>query len=127
MKIIPEPRCRFCRANSLLIDEPIAALKHLFILGSVEDHRPHQAMIVPHRHVETPFELNYEEWSEVSEALSIVKSRFDSENADGFTVGWNVGAVAGQDVFHAHLHGIARFSGETSEGLGIHALFGHPH
>lgn len=84
-------------------------------------------MIVPHRHVETPFELNYEEWSEVSEALSIVKSRFDSENADGFTVGWNVGAVAGQDVFHAHLHGIARFSGETSEGLGIHALFGHPH
>ena len=83
-------------------------------------------MIVPHRHVETPFELNCEEWSEISEALSIVKSRFDTEKVDGFTVGWNVGAVAGQDVFHAHLHVIARFSGEPSEGLGIHALFRHP-
>ena len=51
MKIIPEPRYRFCPAKSLLIDEPIAVLEHLFILNSVEDHRPHQAMIIPHRHV----------------------------------------------------------------------------
>jgi diadenosine tetraphosphate (Ap4A) HIT family hydrolase len=84
-------------------------------------------MIVPHRHVEIPFKLNYEERSEVSEALSSVKSRFDFKNANGFTVGWNVGAVAGQDVFHTHLHVIAQFSGELSEGLGNYALFRHLH
>jgi hypothetical protein len=38
-----------------------------------------------------------------------------------------VGAVTGQDVLHAHLHLIARFSGELFKGLGIHALFRHPH
>ncbi|MCH2165855.1 MAG: HIT domain-containing protein [Marinovum sp.] len=80
-------------------------------------------MIVPHRHIESPFELNAEEWSEISEAMAFVKTRFDKENADGFTIGWNVGSVAGQDVFHAHLHVIARFKGEPSEGFGIHALF----
>ncbi len=80
-------------------------------------------MIVPHRHIETPFELGADEWSEIGEALAFVKTRFDKAGADGFTVGWNAGAVAGQDVFHAHLHVIARFEGEPSEGLGIHALF----
>ena len=79
-------------------------------------------MIVPHRHVEIPFKLNYEERSEVSEALSSVKSRFDFKNANGFTVGWNVGATAGQTVFHAHLHVFARFKGEPSEVFGIHSL-----
>lgn len=81
------------------MDQPLLILKQFFILGSIEDHRPHQAMIVPHRHIESPFELNAEEWSEISEALAFIKTRFDNESADGFTIGWNAGAVAGQDVF----------------------------
>jgi diadenosine tetraphosphate (Ap4A) HIT family hydrolase len=98
-------------------------MKHLYILGSIEEHRPQQAMIVTHRHIETPFELNADEWSEIADALEFIKDRFSSAAVDGFTLGWNVGEVAGQDVFHAHLHVIGRFSGEHSEGLGIHALF----
>ncbi|MFW2588532.1 HIT family protein [Sagittula sp. SSi028] len=123
MNTCPEPGCRFCLENDLLVDRPLLVLQHLFILGSIEEHRPHQAMIVPHRHIETPFDLNAQEWSEISEALAFVKASFDKGRADGFTVGWNVGAAAGQDVFHAHLHVIARFKGDPSEGLGIHALF----
>jgi diadenosine tetraphosphate (Ap4A) HIT family hydrolase len=123
MDTVPQPNCRFCRQNKLLIDRPLLIMKHFFILGSIEENRPHQAMVVPHRHIETPFELNHEEWSEIGEALAFVKRRFSKNSADGFTIGWNVGAVAGQEVFHAHLHVIARFAGEPSEGLGIHALF----
>ncbi|MDG2339574.1 MAG: HIT domain-containing protein [Paracoccaceae bacterium] len=114
--------CRFCLGNNLLIDTPLVIMKHLFVLGSIEKDRPHQAMIVPHRHVETPYELNGDEWSEIGTALEFVKGQFSNSDVDGYTVGWNVGEVAGQDVFHAHLHVIARFSGEPSEGFGIRAL-----
>ena len=123
MHLVPMPDCRFCLANQLLIDVPLFRLNYFFILGSIEPNRPHQAMIVPYRHIETPFDLEIEEWAEMNEALSVTKRHLENANPDGFTLGWNVGGVAGQDVFHAHLHVIARFSGEHSEGLGIHALF----
>ena len=34
-------------------------------------------------------------------------------------MGWNCGAVAGQTVFHAHLHVIPRYAGEPYAGKGI--------
>ena len=37
------------------------------------------------------------------------------------TSGWNSGAVAGQQVFHAHLHVIPGFAQEPLAGLGIRA------
>lgn len=123
MNTYSQPNCRFCRSNDLLIDRPLAIMENFFILGSIEEDRPDQAIIVPHRHIETPFELSAEEWSEIGDALAFVKDRLDKKCANGYTIGWNVGAVAGQDVFHAHLHVIGRFNGERSEGLGIHALF----
>jgi diadenosine tetraphosphate (Ap4A) HIT family hydrolase len=123
MEDTPNLNCRFCLDNKLLIDTPLAFFEHLFVLGSIEVHRPHQAMIVPLRHIETPFELNTAELSELQTAMAFVKDYMRDAEPDGFTLGWNAGAVAGQDVFHAHLHVIARFKGEPSEGLGIHALF----
>ncbi|MCY3737300.1 MAG: HIT family protein [Gemmatimonadaceae bacterium] len=33
-------------------------------------------------------------------------------NPQGYNLGWNCGAVAGQTVFHAHLHVIPRFAAE---------------
>ncbi|MEP1209981.1 MAG: HIT family protein [Rhizobiaceae bacterium] len=118
-----QPHCRFCLENDLLIDRPLLVMKHLFILGSIDERRPHQAIIVPHRHIDTPFELNSKEWVETGEALAFIKARLSDAGADGFTIGWNVGAVAGQDVFHAHMHVIGRFAGEPSEDVGIHGLF----
>ncbi|MFN2225152.1 MAG: HIT family protein, partial [Anaerolineae bacterium] len=37
----------------------------------------------------------------------------------GYNLGWNSGAVAGQEVFHAHLHVIPRFADEPLAGRGI--------
>ena len=80
-------------------------------------------MVVPRRHIVTPFDLDPDEWVAMGPALNHAKSLLAPARPDGYTLGWNVNAVAGQEVFHAHLHVIARFSGEYSEGLGIHALF----
>ncbi|MDG1530130.1 MAG: HIT domain-containing protein [Paracoccaceae bacterium] len=117
-----KPDCRFCLANELLTDTPLYRLAQFFILGSIDPDRTHQVMIVPYRHIETPFCLNADEWAEIGEALNIARKHLEPANPNGFTVGWNVGATAGQTVFHAHLHVFARFKGEPTEGFGIHSL-----
>lgn len=38
---------------------------------------------------------------------------------DGYSVGWNVGKVGGQEVFHAHLHVTPRYADEFYAGKGI--------
>lgn len=47
--------CRFCLENKLLIDEPLLELERFYLLGSIDPVLPHQVIIVPFRHVETPF------------------------------------------------------------------------
>jgi diadenosine tetraphosphate (Ap4A) HIT family hydrolase len=54
--------------------------------------------------------------------LATAKAYLAPADPDGFTVGWNVGAAGGQHVFHAHLHVIARFTGEPNAGKGIRAV-----
>lgn len=76
---------------------------------------------MPDRHVVTPFEPTPDEWSDMGAALGLVREHLAPFRPDGFTMGWNVGAAAGQDIYHAHLHVTARFAGEPSEGRGLHA------
>ena len=54
--------------------------------------------------------------------LQRARAHFDHLKPDGFTVGWNVGAAAGQHVFHTHLHILARFKGDPAEGAGIRRI-----
>jgi len=52
--------------------------------------------------------------------LQRVKVLLDNEYApDGYNVGWNVGSVGGQHIFHAHFHVIPRFADEPFAGKGI--------
>lgn len=112
--------CRFCLENGLLLDAPVLQTERFYLLGSIVPDRPAQALVVPHRHIETPFELSIDEWGELRDVLVLARKHLSSFGPDGYTIGWNVGAVAGQEVFHAHLHVIARFAGEPSAGRGIH-------
>jgi diadenosine tetraphosphate (Ap4A) HIT family hydrolase len=123
MKVEAEANWRFCLSNSMLIDKPLHENRSFFVLGSVEPERPHATIIVPHRHLTTPFDLAPKEWADIAEVMAFSKSHLLQSKPCGFTLGWNVGEVAGQEIFHAHMHVIARFEDEKSEGLGIHALF----
>lgn len=114
-----QPGCRFCLDNRLLIDTPLLRSTHFYMLGSIDPMVPIAGMIIPFRHSETPFEISGEEWADFGVALEAAKSHFAVHQPAGFTLGWNVGAVAGQHVFHAHLHIIPRFKGAPNEGVGI--------
>ena len=76
--------------------------------------------IIPRAHRETVFDLTDEEWSATYALLHEAKKLLDTQwHPDGYNVGWNNGSVAGQSVFHVHLHVIPRFSDEPFAGRGI--------
>ena len=93
--------------SSLFLD-----LKHPVLQGS--------GVIVPRAHRESVFDLTPEEIASTFSLLAEVKAFLDAEHKpQGYNVGWNCGAVAGQTVFHAHLHVIPRYPGEPHAGKGI--------
>lgn len=118
--------CRFCLENQLLIDTPILETEHFYMLGSIDPMLPVASMLIPKRHSDDPFGLSEIEWADFGNALAAAKAHFADRKPDGYTLGWNVGAVAAQHVFHTHLHIIPRFKGEPNEGIGIRRVFRTP-
>jgi histidine triad (HIT) family protein len=77
-------------------------------------------IIAPREHRETVFDLTEGEWRATYSLLQRVKAHLDAgHDPDGYTVGWNNGAAAGQSVFHVHLHVIPRFADEPHAGKGV--------
>lgn len=120
------PNCRFCLANKLLVDEPIFETETFYMLGSIDPMVPIAGMVIPRRHSETPFDMSPADWAGFGDALALAKAHFAGHAPDGFTLGWNVGAVGGQHVFHTHMHIIPRFRGEPNEGVGIRRVLRTP-
>jgi diadenosine tetraphosphate (Ap4A) HIT family hydrolase len=114
--------CRFCLGNELLADEPLGGNRSFYMLGSIDPEMPHAVTIILRRHAESPFDIRSEEWAGLGEMLTMAKAHLEYCDPDGFTLGWNVGAVAGQHVFHVHLHVVARFADESNAGMGIRAI-----
>jgi diadenosine tetraphosphate (Ap4A) HIT family hydrolase len=91
----------------------------------LQDHRyqgalKHSGVIIPVAHRETVFDLTEPELAATFRMLHKVKAWMDAEfSPDGYNVGWNSGRVAGQHLFHAHLHVIPRFRQEPLAGQGI--------
>lgn len=117
-----EPGCRFCLANRLLVDSPLFETDRFYMLGSIDPMVPVAGMIIPKRHSETPFGFVAAEWADFGTALTAARDHFADRQPDGYTLGWNVGAVGGQHVFHAHMHIVPRFSGEPNEGVGLRRI-----
>jgi len=114
--------CPFCLQNKLLQDDPLPASQHFFLLDSLHAEMCDAVLIVPYRHCLGPFDFTPEEWADFGMALARAKTRLARWSPDGYSVGWNVGAPAGQTVFHAHCHVIARKAHDKAAGHGIRGL-----
>jgi diadenosine tetraphosphate (Ap4A) HIT family hydrolase len=77
------------------------------------------ALILPKRHVASYFDLHPTEqtacWMLVQRVQELLTERY---RPDGFNVGINTGAAAGQTVSHAHIHLIPRYAGDVSNPTG---------
>ena len=104
--------CPFCSPN---LDVETVILENALCLFVQEPHTVlvGSGMIIPRAHRETVFDLTAEEWQATLELLQQVKVLLDGQyHPDGYNIGWNCGQVAGQEVFHAHLHVIPRYEGD---------------
>ncbi len=71
-------------------------------------------LFVPKRHYPTLFEATPEEIKAVFELINKAKELLLKEyKPDGFNIGVNCGAAAGQIVMHAHVHLLPRYEGQS--------------
>lgn len=97
---------------------------HVVLIAAKNEILRGSCFIIPKVHRETPFDLSNEEWSDTKQVLSMAKKYIDEKyNPDGYNLGWNIGNIGGQFVFHSHLHIIPRFAYEPYAGKGIRHWF----
>ena len=81
---------------------------------------PLHTLILPRRHAVDYFSLSGEEREASAELLHQLRTEILAADPSvlGFNVGMNVGAVAGQTVFHSHIHLIPRRAGDVEDPRG---------
>lgn len=77
------------------------------------------ALVVPRSHVLSLFDLTDEDRAAVWSLVAEVRAVIDGDlGPDGFNIGVNDGAAAGQTVDHAHVHVIPRSRGDVDDPRG---------
>lgn len=78
------------------------------------------SLIIPKRHVDDYFDLTNDELIGCDLLLRSVKKEILTvdDSVQGFNIGMNCGAVAGQTIFHCHIHLIPRRQGDVENPRG---------
>lgn len=80
---------------------------------------PGHTLVIPRRPIETWWEATADERAGLWSLIDIVKGRIDAEfHPDGYNVGFNAGAAAGQTVGHFHIHIIPRYPNDVGDPRG---------
>jgi diadenosine tetraphosphate (Ap4A) HIT family hydrolase len=81
---------------------------------------PGHSLIIPKRLTPSWWETTPDEQRAIFELLDEVKGIILSAGwkPDGWNIGMNLGAAAGQTVFHLHVHLIPRYKGDTVDPRG---------
>jgi len=108
--------CPFCSpaANRILVeDELTRTITDGFPVS------PGHTLIIPKRHVATFFEATDAEQSALLCSLGTAKTLIEARHQpDGYNIGINNGAAAGQTVPHLHIHLIPRYLGDIPDPRG---------
>lgn len=114
--------CPFCApdpARVFLATELVLGLWDGFPVSSGH------ALLITRRHVADWFQATAGEQAAltaaISEARTLIEARAAREGRpmpDGYNVGFNAGAAAGQTVFHLHVHVIPRYAGDVADARG---------
>lgn len=86
---------------------------------------PYHALLIPRRPAPTWFDATTEEQQALTAAIGSTREIIEHECRkkglplpDGYNIGINAGAAAGQTVFHLHVHVIPRYSGDVADPRG---------
>ncbi len=77
------------------------------------------SLIIPKRHIDSLFEATIEEQTALLGLLNDMwQFLLEERSPDGFNIGVNDGAAAGQTIMHLHIHLIPRYTGDTADPRG---------
>ena len=111
-----EVSCPFCALPAeriLILADEALVIRDAFPVS------PGHTLVIPRRHIGSFFELTDAERACMVELLAQAKAELDlSFQPDGFNIGINDGAAAGQTVPHLHLHLIPRYRGDVPDPRG---------
>jgi superfamily II DNA or RNA helicase/diadenosine tetraphosphate (Ap4A) HIT family hydrolase len=97
----------------------IASNAHAFAIRDGYPVSPGHTLVITRRVVADWFAASAEERAAVLELVDAVKEQLDAElQPDGYNVGFNAGAAAGQTVMHLHVHVIPRYRGDMDDPRG---------
>lgn len=112
----PELDCPFCtlpKARVLDANSTGIVIRDGFPIS------PGHTLVIPRAHVGSLFEITHQQFSDLHELLHRAKESLQAEFApDGYNIGINDGAAAGQTVPHLHIHLIPRYAGDQPDPRG---------
>ena len=112
----PAVPCPFCDPAAIAITAQSALA---FAFRDRYPVSPGHTLVVTHRHLPDFFACSTEERGALLDLVEEVKVALDLElQPDGYNVGFNAGAAAGQTVMHVHIHVIPRFHGDMDDPRG---------
>ncbi|MGV1838471.1 HIT family protein [Rhizobium rhizogenes] len=104
---MPDHACIFCRRSDL----PIVAENELaFAIPDKFPVRRLHTLLIPKRHVADIFSTDEAEREAIHQLAMKCRETigYQDPTVAGFNFGSNIGAAAGQKIFHAHVHLIPR-------------------
>lgn len=115
-----ESECLFCNLQlnekKRIIEENILA----YVIRDAYAVTEYHSLIIPKRHVNDYFELTQAEVNAVNQLIQSQKLLLDKDDKsiEGYNIGMNCGEVAGQTIFHCHVHLIPRRKGDVKNAKG---------
>ncbi len=108
--------CIFC---TVVPEEVVLENRYAYVRYDKHPVSPGHLLIIPNRHFRSMFEATEPELSALWDLIRRARSFLDEEFApDGYNIGINDGAAAGQTVMHLHIHLIPRYTGDMNDPRG---------
>jgi diadenosine tetraphosphate (Ap4A) HIT family hydrolase len=112
-----EEHCPFCNQSKLeVVEENILAICFKDAFPVTKGH----LLIIPKRHLSDYFDLVQAEINAINALMLSGRDKLVKEDSSilGFNIGINNGGVAGQTIFHCHIHLIPRRKGDVTDPTG---------
>ena len=109
--------CVFCNIKN---DRIVADNEYAYAILDGFPVTAQHSLIIPKRHVEDFFGLTENELLACNSLLQTLRTEIIKEDPSvkGFNIGMNSGSVAGQTIFHCHIHLIPRREGDVENPRG---------
>ena len=112
----PPPACPFC---SIADDRIVGRQGTALAIRDGFPVSPGHTLIIPRRHLGSLFGIPGSDLLDLLQLLAQTKAALDREfYPDGYNIGVNDGAAAGQTVPHLHIHLIPRYQGDQPDPRG---------